>query len=157
MSCPTYLVGFFSPSVRMSGWLGHPRYRPLPSAVQSGTSHRSCQLPISALKRRNADQDLVTFCWTVRPIRPLRGAETSGSNTQCRHAPEEWIAPCNGWVDAHFKFRRLCVCSSSVNSLNAELTLILLTWRIWWANNASKWQMGFSSAFKRLNSICWHY
>jgi hypothetical protein len=21
-------------------------------------------------------------------------------------------------------------------------------WRIWWANNASKWQMGFNSAFK---------
>jgi hypothetical protein len=31
------------------------------------------------------------------------------------------------------------------------LTLILLTWRKWWApNNASKWQMGFNSAFKRL-------
>ena len=31
------------------------------------------------------------------------------------------------------------------------LTLILLTWRIWWApNNASKWQMGFNSEFKRL-------
>jgi len=31
------------------------------------------------------------------------------------------------------------------------LTLILLTWRIWWApNNASKWQMGFNSAFKGL-------
>jgi len=29
------------------------------------------------------------------------------------------------------------------------LTLILLTWRIWWAlNNASSWQMGFNSAFK---------
>jgi len=29
------------------------------------------------------------------------------------------------------------------------LTLILLTWRIWWAaNNASKWQMGFNSVFK---------
>ena len=29
------------------------------------------------------------------------------------------------------------------------LTLILLKWRIWWApNNASKWQMGFNSAFK---------
>ena len=28
------------------------------------------------------------------------------------------------------------------------LTLILLTWRIWWApNNASRWQMGFNSAF----------
>jgi len=32
-----------------------------------------------------------------------------------------------------------------------NLTLILLTWRIWWAsNNASKWQMGFKSAFKLL-------
>jgi len=31
------------------------------------------------------------------------------------------------------------------------LTLILLTWRIWWApNNASRWQMGFNSAFKAL-------
>ena len=33
--------------------------------------------------------------------------------------------------------------------LTRRLTLILLTWRIWWAsNNASRWQMGFSSAFK---------
>jgi hypothetical protein len=31
------------------------------------------------------------------------------------------------------------------------LTLTPLTWRIWWApNNASKWQMGFNSAFKGL-------
>ena len=31
------------------------------------------------------------------------------------------------------------------------LTLILLMWRIWWApNNASRWQMGFNSAFKVL-------
>jgi len=31
------------------------------------------------------------------------------------------------------------------------LTLILLTWRIWWdPNNASEWQMGFISAFKGL-------
>jgi len=29
------------------------------------------------------------------------------------------------------------------------LTLIQLTWRIWWApNNASRWQMGFNSALK---------
>ena len=35
------------------------------------------------------------------------------------------------------------------------LTLILLTWRIWWApNNASRWQMGFNSAFKGL--MCYH-
>jgi len=33
------------------------------------------------------------------------------------------------------------------------LTLILLTWRIWWApNNASRWQMGFNLAFKGLTS-----
>jgi len=31
------------------------------------------------------------------------------------------------------------------------LTLNLLMWRIWWApNNASKWQVGFNSAFKEL-------
>ena len=31
------------------------------------------------------------------------------------------------------------------------LTLILLTWRIWWApNNASRWQIGFNWAFKGL-------
>jgi len=34
------------------------------------------------------------------------------------------------------------------------LTLILLTWRIRWApNNASRWQMGFNSAFKGLNLV----
>jgi hypothetical protein len=32
-----------------------------------------------------------------------------------------------------------------------DLTLILLTWGKWWTpNNASKWQMGFNSAFKGL-------
>jgi len=31
------------------------------------------------------------------------------------------------------------------------LSLILLTWRIWWApNNASRWQMGFNLEFKGL-------
>jgi len=34
-----------------------------------------------------------------------------------------------------------------------RVTFILLTWRIWWApNNASKWQMGFNSAFKGLTN-----
>jgi hypothetical protein len=33
------------------------------------------------------------------------------------------------------------------------LTLILLTWKIWWApNNANKWQMGFNWAFKGLTT-----
>jgi hypothetical protein len=33
-----------------------------------------------------------------------------------------------------------------------QLTLILLTWTKWWAPaNASKWRMGFNSAFKGLS------
>jgi len=36
------------------------------------------------------------------------------------------------------------------SSLN-PLTPILLTWRIWWApKDASRWQIGFNSTFKRL-------
>jgi len=39
-------------------------------------------------------------------------------------------------------------------ALVSDLTLILLTWRIWWApNNASRWKMGFNSAFKGLNPM----
>jgi len=46
------------------------------------------------------------------------------------------------------------ISSLRVNDLN----LILLTWRNWWAaNNASKQQMGFNSAFKGLiSSYCHH-
>jgi len=34
--------------------------------------------------------------------------------------------------------------------LSFGLTLILLTWRIGWATNASRWQMGFNLVFKGL-------
>ena len=38
--------------------------------------------------------------------------------------------------------------------LSFVLTLYLLTWKIWWAqNNASRWQMGFNLVFKGLNII----
>jgi len=37
------------------------------------------------------------------------------------------------------------------------LTLNPLTWKIWWARNkASRWQMGFNSAFKGLTVYCTH-
>jgi len=37
------------------------------------------------------------------------------------------------------------------NWLVFQLTLTLLAWRIWWArNHASRWQIGFHSAFKEL-------
>ena len=38
--------------------------------------------------------------------------------------------------------------------LTRGLTLILLTWRIWWApNNASSWQVGFNSVSKVLRNF----
>ena len=40
--------------------------------------------------------------------------------------------------------------------IHTSLTLILLTWRIWWApNNASRWQMGFNTVFNLLKSTCY--
>jgi len=41
---------------------------------------------------------------------------------------------------------------NDISSLRVnDLTLILPTWRKWWTpNNASKWKMGFNSAFKGL-------
>ena len=52
--------------------------------------------------------------------------------------------------------KKSAYCAVRTGSLNKEvcassLTLILLTWRIWWdPNNASRWQMGFNLAFKGL-------
>jgi len=41
----------------------------------------------------------------------------------------------------------------SADLMTLEFTLIMLTWRIWWAsNNASRWQIGFNSVFKGLNT-----
>jgi len=40
-----------------------------------------------------------------------------------------------------------------IEKIQVSLTLILLTWRIWWApNNVNKWQVGFNLAFKGLKS-----
>ena len=46
-----------------------------------------------------------------------------------------------------------CGCASDFRNIINPLTLILLTWKIWWTpNNASKLKMGFNSAFKGLNA-----
>jgi len=48
-----------------------------------------------------------------------------------------------------FAFRNFA--NAPKNAICCILTLILLMWRMWLApNNASKWQMGFNSAFKGL-------
>ena len=50
----------------------------------------------------------------------------------------------NDWHKCFFLLIILLLCQPN-------LTLILLTWRIGWVpNNASRWQMGFNSAFKGL-------
>jgi len=52
----------------------------------------------------------------------------------------------------------LKLCNKTISNVLRYLTLILLTWRIWWAsNNATKWQMGFNSAFKGLNLVMWQH
>jgi hypothetical protein len=51
----------------------------------------------------------------------------------------------------YLNFYAVSVLFNTVLDCHVTLTLILLTWRKWWTpNNASKWQMGFNSAFKGL-------
>ena len=61
-----------------------------------------------------------------------------------------------GTKSVHFSFVGMPLCSQRLKLLPVVqhfLTLILLTWRIWWApTNASRWHMGFNSAFKGLMS-----
>ena len=80
----------------------------------------------------------------------------------------------SGQLQGNFRAERSSVsrnkCYISHNTclailLSSSWTLILLTWRIWWApNNASRWQMGCNSAFKWLSCkllalvhICIHW
>ena len=60
--------------------------------------------------------------------------------------------PC--WLSenfANFHMKGKNIISGNFVLSESNLTLIQLTWRIWWApNNASKWKMGFNLAFKGL-------
>jgi hypothetical protein len=50
--------------------------------------------------------------------------------------------------------RLSCKVPVILSDINETLTFILLMWRIGWASNdASKWQMGFNSAFKGLTFL----
>ena len=54
--------------------------------------------------------------------------------------------------------QKMLICFPRGLSNLSKLTLNLLTWRIWWAtNNASRWQMGFNSEFKGLNTLLQSY
>jgi len=54
---------------------------------------------------------------------------------------------CSGYV---------CRMAFDTTLLVAFLTLILPTRRIGWANNVSRWQMGFKSVFKGLSMLHYH-
>jgi hypothetical protein len=66
--------------------------------------------------------------------------------------------PCQGEYSAKL------LLDEAVNTSCRNINPYLLTWRIWWApNNASRWQMGFDSAFKGLisatnafNAVCFY-
>ena len=60
---------------------------------------------------------------------------------------------CTGYSMASCREAPLCHLASSANYTQLKdhfVTLILLTWKIWWANNASKWHMWFNSEVKGL-------
>jgi hypothetical protein len=55
--------------------------------------------------------------------------------------------------DACVEYQSLFIAEGPASNLWICLTLTPLMWRIWWApNNASRWQMGFNSEFKGLNT-----
>ena len=54
---------------------------------------------------------------------------------------------CRTWVTFPWELTKMLI-------EKALLPLNPLTWKIWWApNNASRWQMGFNSAFKGLKEL----
>ena len=79
----------------------------------------------------------------------MKNAECSVSNAHSYWAPYTLVQVHNPTA-AELHYFEHCYREHFL-SVQLELTLILLTWRIWWApNNAIKWQMGFNLAFKGL-------
>jgi len=65
-----------------------------------------------------------------------------------------------GKNDVNFMLRLQTRARKWITSQIFHFTLILLTWRIWWAsNNARRWQMGWNTGFKGLKSdrILFHF
>ena len=83
------------------------------------------------------------------------------SNIEFDENPSLWgpVVPCGlayRRTDMMMPVGACCYFAKSAHNLyvlpTCCLTLILLTWRTWWApNNTSKWQMGFNLAFKGLS------
>jgi len=103
-----------------------------------------------------------------RPVLPKRVCSWTPTASKNNHEPSYPSSSkyrVSGWEYAKLKIYTSELILGSYEHIPAEyvimhcmiwrcLTLILLTWRIWWVhNNASKWQMGFNSVFKWLNRL----
>jgi hypothetical protein len=94
---------------------------------------------------------LTTTLWTPLGYLPLAaGSETLVHDLQL--SQEQSFVASNSSkaeVQSQPEWNHI-ICKSKTTQI--RLTLILLTWRIWWApNNASRWQMEFNSACKGVN------
>ena len=90
--------------------------------------------------------------WDSNP----RSQQVSGHRPQLITRPEESYRLCCVVVCDLETSRIGAPYIYDISSLRVKsLTLILLTWRKWTPNNASKWQMGFNSAFKGLKHDVW--
>ena len=96
MPWPTYLMCFFSPSLRMSGWLGQAGYLPLPAICCPFRNYSPFLWPSHLVSKASE-------CWTRPSNGFLLNTSTRHTTTLCRnvgnkyplpqrHAPEEWIA-----------------------------------------------------------------
>ena len=76
-------------------------------------------------------------------------------NCAVLYGKDDWKRQWYQQPTTNTQFNPICVTGrqQTIQSLH-RLTLIPLTWRIWWApNNASKWQVGFNSGFKVLKKL----
>jgi hypothetical protein len=97
--------------------------------------------------------------WEVKCISLFSSAFVVTKRQCCLFQFSPWCETQISDLKSESFFSILHICSQT-NKLHLlllvhfYLTLTLLTWRIWWAsNNASKWQMGFHSAFKGLITV----
>jgi hypothetical protein len=92
--------------------------------------------------------------WPLYPPRKNSGAHWIWAWMDPRASQGFWKREKNFWRCQYSNLGHFRLYPSHYkHQAMASLTLILLMWRIWWANNASKWQMGFNSAFKGLKVI----
>jgi hypothetical protein len=120
--------------------------------MYSSTCFRSPHIHHQELN--NCISSLWFYCWSVvvAVLLVVVGPVASGWLIHLKHMMMHGLA--------NFKFTEINVLiRHSLHTVSGNisfgrvcrLTLILLTWRIWWAPiNASRWQMGFNSTFKGL-------